>query len=76
MSVETELRRIVAATQVEQRLPSISAAAFRDGEPLWQEALGLADVEPPPVKLYVATYPVTRAPLAFGADADATPRSS
>jgi hypothetical protein len=29
-----------------------------------------------PVKLYFATYPVTRAPLAFGADADSVVRSS
>ena len=45
MSAETEFRRIVGSAQVQQRLPAISAAVFRDGEPLWQEALGLANVD-------------------------------
>ncbi|MCZ7587609.1 MAG: beta-lactamase family protein [Gaiella sp.] len=35
---------LVATAQAEQRIPSVSAAAFRDGEVLWQEALGSADV--------------------------------
>jgi CubicO group peptidase (beta-lactamase class C family) len=39
------LRLRVAREQTDQRLPSISAAAFRDGEVVWAEALGFADVE-------------------------------
>ena len=35
----------LAAAQAEQRLPSVSAVVFRNGEVVWQEALGLADVE-------------------------------
>src|SRR5439155_14791109 len=31
--------------QAEKRAPSVSAAVFRGGEPLWAEAVGLADVE-------------------------------
>jgi CubicO group peptidase (beta-lactamase class C family) len=31
--------------QAEERMPSVSAAAFRGGELVWQRALGLADVE-------------------------------
>jgi CubicO group peptidase (beta-lactamase class C family) len=37
--------RLVRSAQAEARLPSVSAAAFRDGEVVWQQALGLADVE-------------------------------
>jgi CubicO group peptidase (beta-lactamase class C family) len=37
--------RIVREEQAEARLPSLSAAAFRGGELLWQQALGLADAE-------------------------------
>jgi CubicO group peptidase (beta-lactamase class C family) len=40
-----DLTRTLAAAQAEQRMPSVSAAVFRGGEVLWQEALGLADVE-------------------------------
>jgi len=39
------LDRILATAQAEQRMPSVSAAVFRDGEVLWRSALGLADVE-------------------------------
>src|SRR3954463_5010775 len=39
------LERIVRDAQVEGRLPSVSAAAFRRGEVLWQHAFGAADVE-------------------------------
>jgi CubicO group peptidase (beta-lactamase class C family) len=39
------LDRVVERAQAEQRLPSIVACAFRDGVPVWQQALGLADVE-------------------------------
>lgn len=35
----------LAAAQAEQRLPSVSAAVFRDGDVIWESALGLADVE-------------------------------
>ncbi len=40
-----ELDRILAAAQSERRLPSVGAAVFRDGEVVWQRAIGLADVE-------------------------------
>ena len=40
-----ELDAIVAAAQSERRLPSLNAAVFRDGDILWQRALGVADVE-------------------------------
>lgn len=39
-----DLSRKLAATQAEQRMPSVSAAVFRGGEILWEEALGLADI--------------------------------
>jgi CubicO group peptidase (beta-lactamase class C family) len=39
-----ELSRLVREAQSEQRTPSISAAAVGNGEVIWQEALGLADV--------------------------------
>jgi CubicO group peptidase (beta-lactamase class C family) len=39
-----ELSRLVREAQSEQRIPSISAAAVGNGEVVWQEALGLADV--------------------------------
>lgn len=40
-----ELSGILREAQAEHRLPSVSAAAVRDGEMLWSEAVGLADVE-------------------------------
>ena len=40
-----ELARRLAAAQAEERLPSVSAAVFRGGELVWEQALGLADVE-------------------------------
>ena len=40
-----ELSRKLATAQAEQRMPSVSAAVFRNEEILWEEALGLADVE-------------------------------
>jgi CubicO group peptidase (beta-lactamase class C family) len=43
--LHSELDRIVAAAQAERRLPSVSAAVFRDGEVIWRRALGLADFE-------------------------------
>ena len=39
------LERLVAIAQSEQRIPSVTAAVFRDGEVLWRAALGTADVE-------------------------------
>jgi len=36
--------RLLATAQAEQRVPSVSAAVFRDGGVLWQGASGLADV--------------------------------
>jgi CubicO group peptidase (beta-lactamase class C family) len=40
-----ELSRIVREAQAEKRLTSISAAAVRDGEIVWAEAVGLANAE-------------------------------
>jgi CubicO group peptidase (beta-lactamase class C family) len=40
-----ELSRLVREAQSEERIPSISAAAIGNGEIVWQEALGLADVD-------------------------------
>jgi CubicO group peptidase (beta-lactamase class C family) len=39
-----DLSRLVREAQSEQRIPSISAAAIGNGEIVWQEALGFADV--------------------------------
>ena len=41
-----ELSRLVREAQANERIPSISAAAIGNGEVVWQEALGLASVEP------------------------------
>jgi CubicO group peptidase (beta-lactamase class C family) len=38
------LDRIAATAQAEQRMPSLCATAFRDGEVLWRASLGWADV--------------------------------
>jgi CubicO group peptidase (beta-lactamase class C family) len=40
-----ELWRLVREAQSEERIPSISAAAIGNGKVVWQEALGLADVD-------------------------------
>lgn len=40
-----KLDHALRVAQAEQRLPSVSACVFRDGEILWEQALGLADVE-------------------------------
>ena len=40
-----KLERLLAAEQVEKRAPSIAAAVLRDGEVIWQSAVGAADVE-------------------------------
>ena len=39
-----ELDRLLATAQAEQRMPSVSACVFRDGEIVWERALGVADV--------------------------------
>jgi CubicO group peptidase (beta-lactamase class C family) len=40
-----ELSGIIREAQADKRLPSVSAAAVRDGEIVWSEAVGLADVD-------------------------------
>jgi CubicO group peptidase (beta-lactamase class C family) len=44
-SVREDFERRLAAAQAEERMPSVSAAVFRDGETLWERALGHADAE-------------------------------
>jgi CubicO group peptidase (beta-lactamase class C family) len=44
-ALREELSRRLATAQVEERMPSVSAVVFRDGEILWQETLGIADVD-------------------------------
>jgi CubicO group peptidase (beta-lactamase class C family) len=39
-----ELGRIVRLAQSEQRIPSVSVVVFSNGEVIWEEAVGLADV--------------------------------
>ena len=39
-----ELERLLATAQAEQRIPSISACVFRDGEIVWERVIGVADV--------------------------------
>jgi CubicO group peptidase (beta-lactamase class C family) len=39
-----ELDHLLGTAQAEQRMPSVSACVFRDGEIVWQRAVGLADV--------------------------------
>jgi CubicO group peptidase (beta-lactamase class C family) len=41
-----ELSRLVREAQANERIPSLTAAAMGNGEVVWQEALGLASVEP------------------------------
>ena len=40
----TELDRLLATAQSEQRMPSVSACVFRDGEVIWERVLGVADL--------------------------------
>ena len=40
-----ELSRLVREAQTGERIPSVSAAAIGNGEVVWQEALGLANVD-------------------------------
>ncbi len=44
-SLAAELSQIIREAQAEKRLTSVSAAAVRDGEIVWSEAVGLADTE-------------------------------
>jgi CubicO group peptidase (beta-lactamase class C family) len=44
-ALREQLSRLVRTAQAEERLPSVSAAVFHDGEVVWQEAVGLADAE-------------------------------
>jgi CubicO group peptidase (beta-lactamase class C family) len=39
------LGRLVREAQADKHLPSVAAAALRDGEVVWSDAVGLADVE-------------------------------
>ncbi len=39
------LERLIRTAQAESRLPSVAAAALRDGELVWSGAVGLADVD-------------------------------
>ena len=43
-TLRAELDKLVATEQREKRLPSITAAVVRDGEPVWEAAVGAADV--------------------------------
>ncbi len=44
-ALAAELGRRIRAEQAERRLPSVVAAAVRDGEVIWSDAVGQADVE-------------------------------
>ena len=44
-SLNARLGRQIRLAQAEQHLPSVVAAAVRDGELVWSDAVGLADVE-------------------------------
>jgi CubicO group peptidase (beta-lactamase class C family) len=44
-ALAAELERLVRREQHDKRLPSITAAVLRDGEPIWQTAVGAADVK-------------------------------
>ena len=43
-ALAADLDRRLATAQAEQRLPSVSACVFRDGEIVWSRVLGVADV--------------------------------
>src|SRR3954471_4769378 len=45
--LSAELARLVAQEQRKSRLPSVAAAVLRDGEIVWETAIGVADVEQP-----------------------------
>jgi CubicO group peptidase (beta-lactamase class C family) len=44
-TLERDCSRLLRTIQVELRLPSVSALVFRGGDPVWEEAIGLADAE-------------------------------
>jgi len=44
-SLVARLGRLIREAQAEKRLPSVAAAALRDGEIVWSDSVGLADVE-------------------------------
>jgi CubicO group peptidase (beta-lactamase class C family) len=44
-ALRTELERLVRKEQAEKRLPSATAAVVRNGERVWETAVGAADVE-------------------------------
>jgi CubicO group peptidase (beta-lactamase class C family) len=44
-SLVARLRRLIRDAQAEKHLASVAAAAVRDGEVVWSDAVGLADVE-------------------------------
>jgi CubicO group peptidase (beta-lactamase class C family) len=44
-ALRAELDRLLRTWQSERRLPSVSAAVFRGDDVLWQDALGLAQIE-------------------------------
>ena len=43
-SLSAELDRLVATEQRDKRMPSVAAAVVRDGEVVWETAVGAADV--------------------------------
>jgi CubicO group peptidase (beta-lactamase class C family) len=43
-TLASELERLVRREQRDKRLPSVAAAVVRDGEPVWETAVGMADV--------------------------------
>ena len=44
-SLTAALERQIRVAQAEKRLPSVTAAAVRDGDVIWADAVGVADVE-------------------------------
>ena len=44
-SAAQRFSRLIREEQAERRLPSVSAAVFREGEIVWSDAVGLADAE-------------------------------
>ena len=44
-SLTAALERQIRVAQAEKRLPSVAAAAVRDGEVVWADSVGVADVE-------------------------------
>ena len=43
-ALAAELERLVRREQRDKRLPSVTAALLRDGETVWETAVGSADV--------------------------------